>query len=63
MTADEQEINREYARKRIWDDSAEGITVHDPDPVTHSQEAMRVLMEHGVDAYQAYLAGEAHRAG
>ena len=52
MTADD----REAAHKRIWGDSAEGITVQEADPVAHGQDAMTILREHGVAAYQAYLA-------
>lgn len=41
---------------RIFEDSAEGVTVAEPDSVAHSPEAMKILMEKGVEAYQAYVA-------
>lgn len=44
------------SHQRIWHDSAEGMTVSEPDPIAHSAEAMTVLREQGVDAYQAYVA-------
>lgn len=44
------------AQQRIWNDSAEGATISDADPVAHSPEAMKILFEQGVDAYQKWLA-------
>jgi hypothetical protein len=44
------------AHQRIWHDSGEGLIVSDADPVAHSEQAMRVLMEGGVEAYHAFLA-------
>ncbi len=39
---------------RIWNDSAEGLKVVEPTD-DHSEEAMGILIEHGVDAYRDYL--------
>ena len=42
---------------RIWNDSWGPVcTVSDADPVAHGDEAMKILREQGVQAYQEYLA-------
>jgi hypothetical protein len=44
------------AQRRMFDDPApQGGTVHEPDKVAHSVEAMAILRKHGVAAYLAYL--------
>ncbi|OJY40316.1 hypothetical protein [Pseudonocardia sp. 73-21] len=49
------QVAAENARKRIWEDSAEGTTVRPADPVTHGSEAMDILRTHGVAAYRESL--------
>ena len=43
------------SNQRIFDDQVSGGKVIEPDPVAHSVEAMKILREHGVQAYLAYL--------
>lgn len=39
---------------RIFNDDAEGLTVTAPGP-EHSEKAMTILREQGVEAYQRYI--------
>lgn len=57
MSTPEPTTAKEHAQRRIWEDSAEGITVAEADTSgAHSAEAMRILREEGVTAYQEFLA-------
>ncbi len=44
------------AWKRMFEDTGEGAIIEDANPVEHSPEALRILQEQGVDAYNEHIA-------
>ena len=43
------------ARKRIYNDSAEGVKITEGDPIAHSPEALKVLTEKGPEAWRQFV--------
>lgn len=48
------------AHQRMFGERVSVLPEHitDADPVAHSDEAIKILLEQGTDAYQRYLAGK-----